>query len=108
MQVAQRDLVDELEHNQYVLNNVPMNVGMQLCDTVWERTAGLETGIPPELKARIAEFYRCVSVVKQAPRQVTRQQILFGDPQALVRSSQQLRASELLPQILVELRTITG
>jgi hypothetical protein len=81
---------------------------MLLCDIVWQRTAGLDRGIPPGLEARIAEFYRCISVVKQAPREITRQQILFGDPQVMVRSSQQLRAAELLPQILIELRNITG
>jgi hypothetical protein len=65
-------------------------------------------GISPDLKARIAEFYPCVSVVKQAPRQVTREQILLGDPELMVRSSQQLRASELLPQILAALRLVAG
>jgi hypothetical protein len=108
LQGSLRDLLDELNHNQQILNNAPMNASRQLFDDAWQRTAGLDMGISPDLKARIAEFYRCVSVVKQAPRQVTREQILFGDPDLTVRSSQQLRASELLPQVLAELRLLLG
>jgi hypothetical protein len=108
LQGSLRDLLDELNHNQQILNNAPMNASTQLCDNVWQRTTGLDMGISPDLKARIAEFYRCVSVVKQAPRQVTREQILFGDPELTVRSSQQLRASELFPQVLAELHLLVG